>query len=60
MIRSFAKVGDVLPLLLNSEPLQKLTESYVVHEEKIVEAIGKPLPVSASDGLRRTFESFEK
>lgn len=60
VIRSFAKLGDVLPLPLNSERLQKLTESYVVGNQKIVQAIGKPLPVSAKQGLRKTFESFRR
>ena len=58
VIRSMAKVGDVLPLPLNSERLQKLTESYVVSNTKIVEAMGKSLPVSSREGVRRTFESF--
>ena len=60
MIRSTAKLGDVLPLPLNSERLQKLTESYVVSNKKIVQAIGKPLPISSEDGLRLTFKSFRK
>ena len=60
MIRSIAKLGDVLPLPLNSERLQKLTESYVVSNKKIVQAIGKPLPISSEDGLRLTFKSFRK
>jgi len=59
-IRSMAKLGDHLHLPLNSERLQKLTEDYVVGNEKIVAAIGKTLPVSARDGLVRTFESFGK
>ena len=60
VIRSIAKIGDVLPLPLNSERLQKLTESYVVSNQKIVQAIGKPLPKSSADGLRLTFKSFRK
>lgn len=60
LIRSIAKIGDVLPLPLNSERLQKLTESYVVSNQKIVQAIGKPLPKSSEDGLRLTFKSFRK
>lgn len=58
VISSLAKIGDVLPLPLNSERLQKLTESYVVSNEKIVKSMGKSLPVSSREGLRRTFESF--
>ncbi len=58
LIKLMAKIGDVLPLPLNSERLQKLTESYVISNEKIVKAIGRPLPVSAKEGLKSTFESF--
>jgi nucleoside-diphosphate-sugar epimerase len=53
-----AKLGDRLHLPLNSERLQKLTESYVVINAKITQAIGKPFPISAKDGLLKTFESF--
>nr|WP_315152584.1 NAD-dependent epimerase/dehydratase family protein [uncultured Flavobacterium sp.] len=57
-IRSVAQLGDTLHLPLNSERLQKLTENYVVSNKKIVKAMGKSLPVSSREGLRRTFESF--
>jgi nucleoside-diphosphate-sugar epimerase len=60
VIRSIAKIGDVLLLPLNSESLQKLTENYIVSNQKIVQAIGKPLPKSSEDGLRLTFKSFKK
>jgi nucleoside-diphosphate-sugar epimerase len=60
VIRSMAKLGDHLHLPLNSERLQKLTENYVVSNEKIVKAIGKSLPALAEEGLMRTFESFRK
>jgi nucleoside-diphosphate-sugar epimerase len=60
VMRSLAKVGDVLPSPLNSERLQKLTESYVVSNHKIVKAIVKSLPISAEDGLTKTFKSFRK
>ncbi len=59
-IKGAAKLGNVLHLPLNTERLQKLTENYVVSNEKIVTLIGKPLPVSSVDGLMRTFESFGK
>lgn len=59
-IKGVAKLGDVLQLPLNSERLQKLTENYVVSNQKIVKAIGKSLPVSSKEGLMRTFESFRK
>jgi len=58
LIKMVARIGDLLKLPLNSERLQKLTESYVVSNAKIKEAIGKPLPVSSRDGLLSTFKSF--
>lgn len=58
LIMFLARVGDFLKLPLNSERLQKLTESYVVSNTKIKEALGKPLPVSSRDGLLSTFKSF--
>jgi nucleoside-diphosphate-sugar epimerase len=54
----FARIGDFLHLPLNSERLLKLTESYVVSNEKIVNAIGKPLPFSSEEGFNKTFKSF--
>ncbi len=57
-ITALARMGDFLKLPLNSERLLKLTESYVVSNEKIKTTIGKPLPVSSKDGLLRTFKSF--
>jgi nucleoside-diphosphate-sugar epimerase len=58
IITKFARLGDFLKLPLNSERLQKLTESYVVSNAKIKAAIGKPLPVSSKIGLIKTFQSF--
>ena len=58
-IIAIAKFGDYLKLPLNSERLEKLTENFVVSNDKIVKAIGKPLPVNAEDGLMKTFNSFK-
>jgi nucleoside-diphosphate-sugar epimerase len=58
LIKSFSKLGDVLRLPLNSERLSKLTETYIVSNNKIKNAINKPLPISARDGLIKTFNSF--
>jgi nucleoside-diphosphate-sugar epimerase len=60
LIKFLAKLGDVLRMPLTTERLQKLTESYVVSNQKIKTAIGKPLPVSVKDGLLKTFNSFNK
>ncbi|WP_299017515.1 NAD-dependent epimerase/dehydratase family protein [uncultured Polaribacter sp.] len=53
-----AKIGDFLPLPVNSERLQKLTENYVVSNLKIRKAIGKELPYASKQGLIKTFQSF--
>ena len=53
-----SKMGDLLKLPLNTERLQKLTESYEVSNNKIKTAVGKPLPLSSKEGLRKTFNSF--
>ncbi len=58
LIEFGAKIGNVLHLPLNEERLQKLTGSYVVSNKKLMNAIGKPLPVSSREGLLRTFQSF--
>ena len=60
LIRMIARLGDFTRLPLNSERLSKLTESYVVSNKKIVHALGKSLPVKATDGLKFTFQSFTK
>jgi nucleoside-diphosphate-sugar epimerase len=53
-----ARLGNHLGLPLNTHRLQKLTESYVVGNAKIVAAMGKELPVKIEEGLLRTFRSF--
>jgi len=60
LIKLLARVGDSLKLPLNSERLQKLTESYIVSNAKIKEALGKQLPVSSNEGLIKTFQSFSQ
>lgn len=59
IIQSFAKAGDLLPLPINSERLQKLTENYIVSNHKIKSELGIHLPMSSKEGLLRTFESFK-
>jgi len=59
LINIFAKIGDVLKLPLNSERLVKLTESYIVSNNKIKNAINKPFPLSSREGLKKTLNSFK-
>jgi len=58
LIRFIAKVGDFLPLPINSERLLKLTENYEVSNLKIKNAIQKKLPISSSEGIKKTLISF--
>ena len=59
LIEHAARIGNVFKLPLNEERLQKLTESYVVSNKKLISAIGKPLPFSSREGLLKTFQSFQ-
>ena len=60
LISLLARMGDFLHLPINSERLQKLTESYVVSNQKIKKALGiDQMPFSANDGLKKTLESFK-
>lgn len=59
LINILASIGDVLNLSLNKERLRKLTENYVVSNEKIKRALNiSQLPVRAEDGLMNTLNSF--
>lgn len=60
-ISFMAGAGTFLHLPLNRERLQKLTENYIVSNNKIKEGLGiEKLPVSAEDGLKKTIRSFGK
>ena len=59
LIRSVAIIGDKLHLPLNTERLKKLTENYVVSNQKIKDALHiDHLPVSSTEGLITTIKSF--
>ena len=58
LIRSLAKLGDVLKLPLTTERLNKLTENYIVDNTKIRLALRKEFPVEARDGIMTTIKSF--
>lgn len=59
IIKLLASVGDKIGLPLNNERLKKLTESYVVSNQKIKESMKKELPLSSIEGLMRTASSFK-
>jgi nucleoside-diphosphate-sugar epimerase len=58
-IKGIARLGDHLHVPLDSERLQKLTENYVVSNQKIVLAMDKVLPIKGQEGLLHTFASFK-
>lgn len=59
LIKCVAKVGDIIPLPLNSERLHKLTDSYIVSNSKLQSVLKTAMPITAIDGLKKTIESFK-
>ena len=58
-IKTLARIGDVCKLPLNSDRLQKLTENYVVSNQKVKQTLGTTkLPVTSVTGLKRTLATF--
>ena len=60
LMEGCAGLGTLLHLPLNTERLRKLTENYVVSNEKIKKALGmEKMPITAREGLVKTIKSFE-
>lgn len=59
LIKFLARVGDKTYLPINTERLQKITDTYVVSNQKLITALQIPLPIKARDGLVKTIESFK-
>lgn len=60
VIYKIARLGDIFQLPINSERLQKLSQSYVVSNEKLKDALGiKKMPTPANEGFQKTMESFK-
>ena len=58
-VKAIAKIGDVLPIPLNSVRLEKMTSNLLVSNHKIKTALEiEKLPLSAEEGLRKTIRSF--
>lgn len=58
-VRWCARVGDCCHLPFNTERLEKLTETYVVSNRKLRQALGLAhFPVTATKGLRRTLAAL--
>jgi nucleoside-diphosphate-sugar epimerase len=60
LIQFIAKIGTFCRLPLNEDRLQKLTENYVVSNQKMKTALGiTQLPIDVKTGLKRTLETFK-
>ena len=60
LMGAVASIGGVLHLPLNKERLQKLTDNFIVSNQKIKRALDiESMPVSAKEGLKRTLGSFK-
>jgi len=59
LIMSIAMLGSIIHLPLNWERLKKLTQNFVVSNDKIKKTLFiENLPLSAKEGLIKTFHSF--
>jgi len=58
-VNGIAKVGDFIPIPLNSKRLKKMTGDLLVSNTKIKQALGiDQLPLTAKEGLEKTIRSF--
>ena len=60
IVNLIAKIGDIIPFPINSERVQKLTENYLVSNEKIKKALNKDFPLNTREGIEITIKSFNK
>jgi len=60
LIQMTAKAGNILPIPLNEERLEKLTEDFVVSNEKLKKTLGiERMPISAKEGMVKTLKDFD-
>lgn len=60
LIHAIAICGDIIGLPLNTERMKKLTENYIVSNQKIKKALGiERLPLSPREGITLTINSFK-
>ncbi len=60
LVRMGASLGMWLHLPFNKQSLQKLTESLVVSNEKVMDVLGTSLPHGSGEGLAITLKSFNE
>ncbi|MCH9661362.1 MAG: NAD-dependent epimerase/dehydratase family protein [Bacteroidetes bacterium] len=59
LVAGMARVGGFLRLPFSEEKVQKLTENYIVSNEKIKSILGVSLPHTTREGLLHTLASFK-
>ena len=60
LVKFLAKIGDIIPLPLNTKRLKKMTSNLEVSNQKIKNALGiTQLPISAKKGIEITIKSFK-
>jgi nucleoside-diphosphate-sugar epimerase len=61
LIKGIAKMGDFVPLPLNTKRLNKMTSNLLVSNQKIKNALGiQKMPLTAKEGLEITIKSFNQ
>ncbi|MDR2283082.1 MAG: NAD-dependent epimerase/dehydratase family protein [Sphingobacterium sp.] len=61
LVKLIAKLGDIIPVPLNSKRLKKMTNDLLVSNKKIKKALGiEKLPLTAKEGLEKTIRSFKE
>lgn len=60
IIIKIAQMGNSLNLPFNTERLEKLTQNFVVSNQKISLALNKKLPISSRNGMIKTLKSFNQ
>ena len=60
IISFISKIGDILNFPLNTESFNKLTSSYIVSSEKILNFIDISAMENSYSGMLKTFKSFNK
>jgi nucleoside-diphosphate-sugar epimerase len=60
LIHGLAKLGDIVPIPLNSKRLKKMTNNLLVSNDKIKSELGiSKLPLTAREGISKTIEWFQ-
>lgn len=61
MIKGLARIGDFVPIPLNTKKLKKLTNNLLVSNQKIKTLLEiDKLPFTAQQGIEKTIKSFKK